>query len=330
MRRLRNLETAVCVLFFLSVLVLLALPAEAQDIQLGDRISILGSLEVSPEEVLKGNAVNILGSSDIKGPVDGDVVNILGSLSLDSSVAGDIISVFSSTELGPNTEIRGEVISVGRRFEKDDRAMIRGGVSEINIGDLLVPEELTLIFRRIYPFRFLTSTLIAAAVALLIISFLPGRVKYMSSSIDKNPWRILLIGFIGHMFVLFSIPFFAITIIGLPISFILPILLFAGNVFGFAGLSLLVGKKLTLQMKRGGANQLVNILLGLLILRIARGIPVLGFFVSLILIFISFGVVLDTKFGSGNPWFKKKEEIKLDSADQDSIEDDSKEENGNK
>jgi len=307
MRNSNILKAAVCFLLFLSVLIIFTQPAEGRKVH-GDRFRICGVLEVSSVEEIWGNAVIILGSSFIDGTVDGDVVSILGTQKVNSRVTGNVISIFSTTELDRRARIRGEVVSVGISFESHEYAVWDKGAM-LNIDGLIASRTLTSFFRY-YPFSLLTSALIAAAALVLIITFyLPERVEFMSSAVEKNLRSIIKIGLKGHLVVLLFTYYFASNItriysVGLPAVIILPIFIIGSIVFGFAGISLLVEKKVSSHMK-SGYNQLLIILLILLFVRIVLEIPVMGSIAVLSFCVISFGVVLDTKFGSGNPWFEK-------------------------
>lgn len=77
--------------------------------------------------------VTIFGNAVIDGRVRGESVTVLGNVTVNGYVGGELICVLGQITLGPDAEVRGEVVSVGSNVVMDPTAILHGQKIEIPI-----------------------------------------------------------------------------------------------------------------------------------------------------------------------------------------------------
>jgi hypothetical protein len=136
----------------------------------------------------------------------------------------------------------------------------------------------------------LISVAVFYALAVLLFTFLPGRVKLVGQAIPAHTGLVLGWGFLAAVVTVPAILLLAVTIIGTPL-----ILLFIGaaGILGYTAIAFLVGENLL-----RGANPFAALSLGVLIVGLLTMVPVLGWLISLVLFIVALGAVLSTRFGT--------------------------------
>lgn len=258
----------------------------------GDVVVIGGNTVV--EQGANGDVVAILGSVDAKGSIHGDVVAIGGNVNLDGTVNGDLVAIGGKVFLKSGTVVNGQVVASA--IEKDDSVVIRGDIVQPNIPFFQVPvrEGIDRVLIWLKPVWLLISLLLLT----LVVALYPGGVECIAESVGKDTWRDLGIGFIASILLF---PLF-ITIIGIPVVMLLVI---AAKYLGYAGVTLFVGSKFLQAVNRGTGSLYPPVILGFLLLEALGFIPFLGGLIGLIIFWLSMGAMLDTKFGTGRPWFNR-------------------------
>jgi hypothetical protein len=217
-------------------------PTPAYARQRNARVRIGSDLIVEEDERVRDAAVAILGSVVVHGRVDGDVV----------AVGGDV-------RLTPRAVVRGDVTAVGGSIVSEPGARLDGGASEVAIrfppvhrprlgieGASWWPDErwwagLSLVWTA---GRMVVAGVLAVALALLAGGF----VTRLRGHIVNTPWRVGVVGFAAHLLlgpaVVAIVLVLVVSVIGIPLVALLPILALAGGVFwaaGFAAVAQVVG-----------------------------------------------------------------------------------------
>jgi hypothetical protein len=266
----------------------------------GDAIAIGGNTTV--EQGAYGDVVAILGNATAKGIISGSVIAIGGNATVNGTVYADVVAIGGKVILKRNSIVFGQV--VGSQILRDEGTVIKGGIVQTPLPVLKVPWRINKQvgdfgfsrFDNIW-FKLGSSLLLFLLVALLLAVYRSG-VEHISESVEKDTLRVFIIGLIASML---FIPF-VITIIGIPIVLILVLL---AKCLGYAGLILFVGRRFLQSINQNEANQYFQALAGVFLIEAVRFIPILGWCIGIVVFLFSLGAMLDSKFGTGRPWFSR-------------------------
>ena len=137
--------------------------------------------------------------------------------------------------------------------------------------------------------------IVSFAVAAFITLLFPRSIDAMADYAHDGFPKALLIGL---MFVV-VLPLLAlalvISLLGIPLVPLVLLFVFVAYLFGSVGLAQWVGKLIP---ESEGRSQMVNVLLGVLVIGVVKHIPIVGFVVGTSFFIASLGLVLITRFGS--------------------------------
>jgi uncharacterized RDD family membrane protein YckC len=252
---------------------------------------IVGPNEVSSDFVVVG------GRGVIEGMVDGDGVVILGNAIINGKVDGDFVNILGTTSLGPDAEIEGELVVIGR-LVKAEGATVYGDVVEINFLPDFTSGQFKWVGEWFRSGLFMGRPLphghswawIAAGVLLLIsllISLIFRRaIDSTALILDSKPAASLLAGML--IFVL-SVPLtfiLTVSVIGiLIIPFYIAGLMVAG-VFGVIAVYRFSGQQLGL-----GSIPALALLAGGVIFTLLYAVPFVGFLTWFLAVILGTGAV---------------------------------------
>jgi hypothetical protein len=130
---------------------------------------------------------------------------------------------------------------------------------------------------------------------LVFMGLSPDRVRALEAQIRKEPVRNLLSGLLGLLGGGLLALVLAITVIGLPASFVLGLLLFFGTFTGLGTAAHVVGKSLPVEALRD--RPLRQLVAGVVLLFCVSQVPVIGGLITGIAAMIGLGAVIATRFG---------------------------------
>jgi hypothetical protein len=215
-------------------------------LQDGARVHIGGNVFVGENERV-GKVVAVFGRAEVNGIVDHDVV----------AIGGDVV-------IGPKAMIRSDVFSVGGTVRTAQGAYIGGNSGQMNFSPhdfkLILPDdgEMSVNFRpdwpRIARIAFvaeLMRNLFFFVVCALLIAVAPRAVGRARERAGASPLTAFAVGFMAELMILPVVAFLAvvlsITVIGIPLLALLPILLLAfvwAMAIGFTGVASGLGSRL--------------------------------------------------------------------------------------
>lgn len=231
----------------------------------GQRVRIFGDVLVQQDEQINGEAVAVLGSVRVDGEVRQEAVAVLGSVTL-----------------GPNAIVHGDVVSVGGRVRRSPGAEVRGGVTEISLGEAVHvggidfgPLDVPGLGLGSLP-RLLGSTFRLFLLALfggIALVIARGSVEGSAQRVSDNVPKAILVGLVAEVlvvpvFVLTAI-LLAVSIIGIPLLLLLPfavLLLLLMAVAGFSGTAYAVGQGARRRLGMGGQAAFLDVCLGLAVI----------------------------------------------------------------
>lgn len=172
--------------------------------------------------------------------VDGDVVAIFGSIEVEGHVTGEVVAVFGSVRLLDGSIVDGDVVSVGGALDQADGATTNGqtvsvGLLPVTWGMPALPFLLTIIG------AFWVTTLFAGWLFAVLF---PGRFVRAAATASRRTGLSLLIGLVSGPAMLVAVVLLFVTVIGIPIGLVLPLVYLVLKVAGYAIASYLLGCKL--------------------------------------------------------------------------------------
>jgi len=277
---------------------------EAQQVTFGGNITV-------PAGQTQQDVVVFGGSVLVDGTVSNDVVAIGGSVVINGTVGHDVAVVGGTLTLGPHSSVGHDVNIVGGTLNRAEGAQVGGNVvygRRDGVGRVFVPGVTRVGVRGgdFAFFRFLNvvggivTAIGIILLGLLLLLFFPRQLEVTSSVVERRWLETFALGVGGLLAGIFLAVLFGITIIFLPVSFLIAVAMAAGWVFGWAALFLLTGQRLLRATNR--AQDLVPaLLLGGILWGILANIPILKFLVILLGGSLALGAAILSRFGTQGP-----------------------------
>jgi hypothetical protein len=273
----------------------------------GDLQGINEDITIHEGETHDGSVTCIRGHVTIDGHVNGDVTVVAGSLDLRGSVDGDVTTVFSRTEFDAHADIEGDMTNVGGTLRRNG-ARIQGQVVNIPLGITLPtwgPHGWRTGWGEFEGFLFwwkLFATFLFFVCALLLSALVPDRIRLISEEAPHRLFSAFVFGLIGYMVFVFSQLFLTITVIGIPLVFLLYLVFVVLKWLAMCGIFHQIGRR----MGRGLGREmslLGAILLGMLPFALLRFVPFcIGFCIWFLVEILAFGYLILTRVGTrGGP-----------------------------
>jgi len=253
-----------------------------------------------------GDVVCVYGHVTIDGHVNGDVTVVAGSLDIKGSVDGDVTGVASRIDMDEKTSIEGDVTNVGGSLRRNG-ATVQGQVVNIPFG-ISVPSwghgfrsgwgE----FAGFFFWWKLFALFLFFVCALLLAALVPDRIRLISEEAPARLFTAFVFGLVGYVVFVFVQLFLTITLIGIPLVFLLYLVFVVLKWLAMCGIfhqiGFRAGKALGREMSLLGA-----ILLGVLPFGLLRFVPFcVGFSIWFLVEILAFGYLILTRVGTrGTP-----------------------------
>jgi hypothetical protein len=234
----------------------------------GDRIRIFGDVSVDRDEEITGQVVAVFGSVRVNGRVGDQVVAVMGSV-----------------QLGPESVVGGDVVSVGGRVYRESGSEVRRGVTEVAMDELpfgvhvgpwrswgdgpwfssfgAIPRLFGTALR-------LSLLLLVTGIALIIAR---RGVEASAERVIESPVKVTAVGLLAELLVLpvlvLTVIVLSISIIGIPLLLLIPFVV-VGLIFmalvGFTGTAAAVGGAVQRRMSGSVRVDFAAVLVGLLVI----------------------------------------------------------------
>jgi len=278
------------------------------DVRIGDHGIVIDSDDAS--------VVRMFSDIDIDSTdaIDGSVVSLFGNATVRGHVLGDVVAVIGSVRLEPGAVIDGDAVAVGGKLDQPGGATVRG-------------QSVSLTFFPVWPgvppLRGISLTLLVCWIAALLLGALlallaPARIRRMAETISERTGASLLLGFFLPPLAVLSAVLLSITLIGIPLAVLLPLVYLAVLWLGAITSSYLLGQRF-LGRDAGHGNVFVPTLLGSLTVAVMFGagawlagpstrlgtlglvFPVLGLLLATVLAIVGSGAAVLSGFGQHPP-----------------------------
>lgn len=271
---------------------------------------------VVEEDETQDNVISWGGEIRILGEVTESVINFGGTIIIEGSVGETVVGFGSEIILKSTAEIEGDVLSLGGTLDKDPGARIEGDTVYFSTSDE-VAKFLKEGFVGIFGFSLLPLLIIFKMItlviwfilAIILVAIFPKQVSFASNQIRTSFWPIAGTGILSIIIftglIIFSV-FLCFILIGIPILLALIAIGVIIKIFGRVVVFYFLGDWIFKAFGGKQATGLLAVLLGLLLFGLIGFIPILGSLFSFVLSIIGWGVVIRTKFGSVENWFKRR------------------------
>ncbi len=264
------------------------------------------NIRVGPNAAISGNARLAGGTVTVDGPIAGSLVATAGTLMINGPIAGDAKLVVGNLTFGSNAKIIGKLTYSAAKpitipASVTDPARVTFEQLTTQNGATTARETI----RESVPTIWwsLTGALIAfalsvaflAALAAALLAFMPERLEALKTEALKAPVKTTALGVLGLSMSIGLIPVGAMTLIGIPL---IPFALLAAIVFWVLGY--IIGTyALTTRLIDGFrpsqlsmSSKVLGLVLGFIILALLNFIPVIGWLINLVVVFLGLGSIV--------------------------------------
>lgn len=140
--------------------------------------------------------------------------------------------------------------------------------------------------------------------ALLLFVF-PRSIRRMEKALTQpilSLVRMAIVGLLCGLLVVFLVMSSSFTMVTFPLTVFLGLVLLASSFVGVISLVYTIGHWLLKRAHLSQLSPMVSLLLGLLVVFALSEIPYFGWLVNILLASLGLGVVVATRFGSGETW----------------------------
>jgi hypothetical protein len=265
---------------------------------------------------IQDNVVSWGGEIRIEGEVTDSVINFGGTIIIEGEVGQTVVGFGSEIVLKSTARIEGDVLSLGGTLQKDPGAIIEGDTIYFSTSDE-VAKFLKEGFVGVFGFSLIPLLLIFKLItlviwfilAIILVAIFPKQISFASNQIRTSFWPIFGTGILSIIIftglIIFSV-FLCFILIGIPILLALTAVGIVIKIFGRVVVFYFLGDWIFKAFGGKQASGLLAVLLGLLLFGLIGFIPIIGSLFSFALSIIGWGVVIRTKFGSVENWFKRK------------------------
>ena len=151
--------------------------------------------------------------------VDGDVVAVCGSATIEGHVTGSVVAVGGSVKLLPGASVDQDAVAVGGVLDQAPGATVKG--ETVSIGFLPIshgPPTLAVLLLTI-----LTCWLLTLFMAWLLSLLFPERMTRIAATASRQSGASIFVGLLSAPLVVIAMLLLLVTVIGIPVAFLLPI-----------------------------------------------------------------------------------------------------------
>jgi hypothetical protein len=258
----------------------------------------------------QGSSMITIGSDVVVKEADevNKAISIGGDVKVYGHVRRDAVSVGGSVILGPDSAVEGNVVSIGGTVEREPGSRVGGEVTIVDATGLKswlswLPKQGVAGIKELFDGVGWPSSLGFFLAALIIVAAMPAGIGFISFQIENNTARAIIWGLIGSALIFPIVFFLLISIAGIVIIPVLIVLYGCALIAGYIAMGQLIGKRITILVNRPGRHILIEAFIGLAALFAMGFIPLAGWFIKGLALFLGFGGVMSalTARRNGDP-----------------------------
>lgn len=272
-------------LVVLLLLAALALPAVAPAQTSAHReeaiVVISGDVTVPRGDTVDGIVV-VSGDVRLAGHVTGDVVLVSGDAVVSGKIDGSLVTFGGQARLLPKAYVAGNVHYADKRPIVAGSAIVRGDVSKENGFDSLDLLPFISVF-----FLWLGVGISMAVLGILLLLIAPRAGEAIEARSRERVGPLIAIGIAVAIALPIAATIAAITLVGLPLAFLIFLALLPLWAIGYCVSAWVLGRRLV----KTPRNRIWAFLAGIAILRAAALVPIVGFLVGIAAAVFGLGVM---------------------------------------
>lgn len=214
-----------------------------------------------------------VGNIQIEGPVGGDVDVGSGNVYIDAPVGDDVDVGHGDLYLESRARVGGDISHHSGRFGSHPSAVV-SGTQMTGMASDLGDDSPVGAFSGVIGWAVMTLGLIAAAVLLAVAA--PRPLRAAARSLEASPGRSVVVGLVSIPVVFVLALLLFITVVGIPLLFLLGPAYLALLLFGMLVAAYSLGRKVVLATGRYHAGDVLAAVVGAFLVAAAYEIPVFG------------------------------------------------------
>ncbi|HZU68445.1 MAG TPA: polymer-forming cytoskeletal protein [Ktedonobacteraceae bacterium] len=251
-----------------------------------------GTLVINGQEVICSDITSFGGVITIKGQVRGDVVAFGSSVIIDGIVTGNVDLYGSNAVLHNGSHVHGNILLYGGSFYKDKGALLDGRpiYNSGHFGWVFGSDDT-------FSFPFL-SILTWVALGLIFTLLLPEHVMLVRTTAANHKGRSFVVGLLTVLIAPAVLVVLIALILPIPLAIIVALGLIAAWALGTVAVGWLIGEHLVHAIAPQYNRRTLQLLVGLTVLTLAGGLPLIGWFITVVAGLVGLGAVLLSRFGT--------------------------------
>lgn len=286
----------------------------------GDIAVIGGNIIVEDDATITGDVIVVGGNLNLDGDSDGDLALIGGNITISSNTKGDIVIIGGQVTLTKTAYVDGDIATVGANVEQEEGSEITGKITNNeppvitppNAPNVPNPPDFNYDYGYGYDYGFspfwqigsaIAQALVIAAIAMLLMLFLQPQLERAGNAMTSQPFIAGGFGLLTLIIVPVAAFIIGLTILLIPVSLILVLLVPLAWLFGIIALGQEVGERFTKAINQTWAPVLstgFGTFMLVLLTNLIGLIPCVGWLAATIVNLIALGGVAMTWFGTRN------------------------------
>ena len=288
-----------------------------------DKVVFGGTFTLESGQSHQGSLVIFGGAvtTESDSTVNGDVVLIGGTIQIGGTVNGNVVGIGGAVRLDGGAHINGDVFTLGATLRREEGASVNGQIidgvdtpmaftipDDVQIEKPEIPDvpQAPQVIVSANPFLniiwFFFRTFLYAALAVLLVMFLPGHIDRIAKAAISEPVITAGAGLLTAILAPLALVAITITIILIPVTFVTVVLLVAAWLVGWVALGLEIGRRIAKAINMEWAPA-ISAGVGTLVLVFVLGgfrelIHCIGFMPQALVGIWGLGAVLLTRFGT--------------------------------
>lgn len=252
------------------------------DGKVGQDVLITSNIfRISSNSKINKDLIMAANDSNIDGFIKRNLKGSANTLVLGGAVGKDVKVNVSKLQLTDSAKIKGNLSYTSlNKAVISKKAKIKGSINR------LVPSREVIYSQVSSWLRSLVGMLVVAVILALLA---PGTLQTVAKTLIDKPWASPALGFALLLLMPLVIIFIMVTIIGLPLGFILLAIYLGAIYFSQIYVGWAVGAYLMQRINPGKELVVANALVGITFLSLLRLLPVFGFLATLLIIIFGLG-----------------------------------------
>ncbi|GAB4544671.1 MAG: hypothetical protein Fur002_18110 [Anaerolineales bacterium] len=281
----------------------------------GSVVVVGGSANIAEDTAISGDAVVVGGNLSAGGKVSGNMVIIGGNAAADSSIGGDVVTIGGQTSLSKTAVVNGNAVNIGGKITSEEGAQIKGDTitntprmeppAAPNVPNRPDAPRLAYFDNPLWEVGGAFARALAiAAIAMLLALFFQPQMERVSAIVIRQPFVAGSFGLMAFVLALLGMVILSVTIILIPVAFLVALAMPLIWLFGVISIGSEVGQRFTAAIGQTWSPVLsagFGSFLFALVLGFVNMVDCLGFFLVFLVSLLAFGGALMTWFNARPP-----------------------------